>query len=62
MNEQLFEVFSGAPNRNPKWIGTSRSKEEAEARMAKLAADKPGKYFVWFGAEQQLVSAVDTAV
>ena len=56
----LFEIFSGDPKKNPKWIGTARSKEEAEERMAKLAAEKPGEYFVWFGPKQQLIAEVDT--
>jgi hypothetical protein len=60
MSAQLFEIFSGDPKKNPMWIGTARSKEEAEARMAKLAAEKPGKYFIWFGPTQEAVAEVDT--
>ena len=60
MSAQLFEVFSGEPQRDPMWIGTEQSREKAEERMAKLAAEKPGKYFVWFASSQKVVAEVDT--
>lgn len=44
--EPLFDIFSGEIN-HPTWLETVEGLDRARERMTRLAAEKPGHYFVY---------------
>jgi hypothetical protein len=47
MPEQTFDVWSGTPEKNGKWLETVTGLASARKRMKELAAKTPGQYFIF---------------
>lgn len=47
MKETTFDIFSGEPDRAPVWIDAVDGLSKARARLQDIAAEKPGKYFLF---------------
>ena len=54
MSVPTFDIFSGAPDRDARWIEAVSGLGEAKQRTDGLAAKEPGKYFV-FDCHQHLI-------
>jgi len=47
MQEPTFDIWSGIPEKNGKWLETVAGLGNARRRMKDLAAQAPGKYFIF---------------
>jgi hypothetical protein len=56
-----FDVFSGRIEREPMWLETARSVDEAIERMKDRARTKPGPYFVYCCESSKVVESIDTS-
>lgn len=57
----LFDIFQGHySGKNAIWVAAARGLAAARERMAQLAADKPGAYFVFSTRDQLVLAIVDT--
>lgn len=45
--EPQFDIFSGEINKHPMWLETVEGLDRARERMTRIAAEKPGHYFVY---------------
>jgi hypothetical protein len=55
-----FHIFSGAIGDDLLWINCVEGLAAANEEMLRLAAEKPGKYFVFFIPKKQVMAQVDT--
>ena len=60
MQEPIFDILSGIPGRNAKWLESVPGLTNAERRMEELAAATPGKYFVFNAWNSCVLVQVDT--
>ena len=57
----LFDIFQGHySGKNAIWVAAARGLAAARERMAQLAADKPGPYFVFSTRDQLVLAIIDT--
>jgi hypothetical protein len=61
MEHPVFDIFSGRLEKEPMWLETAHSLNEAIERMNQRAQQKPGPYFVYCCQTQQVLDAVDTS-
>jgi len=47
MQEPTFDIWSGIPEKSGKWLETVAGLGNARRRMKELAAQTPGKYFIF---------------
>ena len=47
MQEPTFDILSGAPGKNARWLEAVPGFANARKRMETLAADSPGPYFIF---------------
>jgi len=47
MQEPTFDIWSGTPDKSGKWLETVAGLGNAQRRMKQLAAQTPGKYFIF---------------
>jgi hypothetical protein len=55
-----FHLFSGIPDRDAIWIEAIEGLANASDRMKKLAAEKPGPYFVFSSFTYTVAAEIDT--
>ena len=60
MDEETFDIFSGAPEENGMWVEAIEGLSSAHQRMGQIAAEKPGKYFLLSNTDQFILTRVDT--
>ncbi len=60
MSEETFDIFSGAPEEYGSWVEAIEGLSSAQQRMEQIAAEKPGKYFLFSSADQSILTQVDT--
>ena len=60
MNEETFDIFSGAPEENGLWVEAIEGLSSAHQRMGQIATEKPGKYFLFSSTDQSILTRVDT--
>jgi hypothetical protein len=60
VNEETFDIFSGAPEENGLWVEAIEGLSSAHQRMGQIAAEKPGRYFLFSTADQSILTRVDT--
>jgi len=58
--EPIFEIFSGTMDRYAMWIQSVAGLAQARERMEQIAAEKPGKYFVFSTANHTILAEIDT--
>lgn len=57
----LFDIFQGHySGKNAIWVSAARGLAAARERMAQIAANKPGPYFVFSSREQLVLAILDT--
>jgi hypothetical protein len=60
MNEETIDIFAGAPEENGLWVEAIKGLSSADHRMREIAAEKPGKYFLFSSNDQSILTRVDT--
>jgi hypothetical protein len=60
VDEERFDIFSGAPEENGLWVEAIEGFSNARQRMEQMAAEKPGKYFLLSTTEQSILTRVNT--
>jgi hypothetical protein len=60
MCDTPFDIFSGLPGKNAKWVESAAGLDAAKQRMKQLAAQHPGSYFIFNTWNLCVVSEVDT--
>jgi hypothetical protein len=60
VSEETFDIFSGAPAEHGRWVEAVEGLASARRRMGQIAAEKPGKYFLFSDADQSILTQIDT--
>lgn len=60
MQEPTFDIFSGKIGENPVWMEAVEGLSHARARMNDLAAQIPGRYFVYSLSKRVIVAEIET--
>ncbi|HKV46975.1 MAG TPA: hypothetical protein VJN69_02705 [Candidatus Acidoferrales bacterium] len=55
-----FDIFIGAPDRDALWVCTVRGLANAKERMDQIAAERPGRYFIFYTPERKVLSQIET--
>lgn len=55
-----FDIFSGQIDKNAMWIETVEGLSNARERMERIAAEKPGQYFVFSSLTHSVLAQVET--
>ena len=59
MNETTFDIFSGAPEENGLWVEAVEGLSNARQRMGQIAAQKPGKYFLFSRSSHSILTRIN---
>jgi len=57
---ETFEIFSGAPEEHGLWVEAIEGFSNARQRMGQIAAEKPGKYFLFSRSSQSFPTRIET--
>lgn len=60
MKRPTFDVFSGTPGEDPLWLESVEGLSNARERMEQLAANEPGRYFVFSPLNNATLSRIET--
>ena len=60
MKRPTFDVFSGTPGEDPLWLETVEGLSNARERMEQLAANEPGRYFVFSPLTNATLSRIES--
>ena len=60
MDEETFDIFSGAPEEQGLWVEAIAGLSNARQRMAQMAAETPGKYFLFSGCSPSILARTQT--
>jgi hypothetical protein len=60
VSEETFDIFSGAPEEHSRWVESVEGLASARRRMGQIATETPGKYFLLSGADQSILTQVNT--
>jgi hypothetical protein len=60
MLEPTFDIFSGTPDKDALWLEAVSGLERARLRMHRIAAEKPGRYFLFRTQSQSVVASIDS--
>jgi hypothetical protein len=60
MQESTFDILSGTPGKNAKWLESVSGLTNARKRMEGLAAETPGQYFIFNPWNSCVLLQVDT--
>lgn len=55
-----FDIFTGAPDRDAVWVCAVRGLANAKERMDQIAAQRPGRYFIFYPPERTILAQVET--
>lgn len=55
-----FDIFSGAPDRNAAWVCAVRGLANAKERMDEIAAERPGRYFLFYAPDRSILAQTET--
>ena len=55
-----FDIFSGAVDHNATWVCATEGLANARERMDKIAAERPGRYFIFYAPDRNVVAQTDT--
>src|SRR5579872_4186606 len=59
-NEPRFDIFSGATDKDTMWMESVEGLANARKRMEEIAAQVPGKYFVFSTGSHSILAQIDT--
>lgn len=57
--ETKYDIFSGGPAEFPMWLETVAGLSNARERMEIIAAEKPGRYFIFSAVTQTMVAQIE---
>ena len=57
----LYHVFSGEPDKEPRWLCSLRGVDLAMQEMANRSGEEPGSYFVFSVRLRKLVASINTS-
>jgi hypothetical protein len=60
MKEPLFDVFSGASEKDAVWLESVEGLSDTRRRMERLAANVPGAYFLYSPLSHSILAKIDT--
>jgi hypothetical protein len=60
VDEETFDIFSGASDENGLWVEAIEGLSNARQRMKQIATEKPGKYFLFSGSSQSILTRIET--
>ena len=60
MKIPVFDIFSGAPDRDARWLETVEGLGASLERLNEIAAENPGRYFVFDPREHLVRVCIDT--
>jgi DNA-binding response OmpR family regulator len=55
-----FDIFSGVPDRDAVWICSVRGLANAKERMDAIAAEQPGRYFIFYALDRSILAETET--
>ena len=55
-----FDIFAGAPDRDAVWLCAVEGLANAKEHMERIAAEKPGRYFIFYAPERTILSQTET--
>jgi hypothetical protein len=58
--DSCYDIFRGTLDEIDTWLEAVIGVNEAKMRMEQIAAEKPGKYFVFCIVDQSMIASVDT--
>jgi hypothetical protein len=59
-SEPNFDIFSGVPDKNAVWVECVRGLSNARERMGQIAAEKPGRYFLFSLQSHSVLARIET--
>jgi hypothetical protein len=59
VEEPTFDIFRGTPNKDAVWIEAVKGLAAARERMKQIAAEKPGKYFLFSTSSQAILARIE---
>ena len=60
LEEPKFDIFSGQIENNAMWLESVEGLSKARDRMRQIAAEKPGRYFVFSPASNSVLAETET--
>ena len=60
MRTPVFDIFSGVPDRDARWLETVEGLGASFDRMKEIAAENPGRYFIFDPREHVVRLCIDT--
>lgn len=61
MDEPSLDIFSGELDKDAMWLESAESLSKARERMEKIAAEKPGRYFIYSVRSHAVLAQIDTS-
>jgi len=58
--DDSFDIFSGTPEAHALWVEAIEGFSNARQRMGQIAAEKPGKYFLFSCSSQSFPTRIET--
>lgn len=55
-----FDIFAGVPDRDAVWVCTVRGLANARERMERIAAERPGRYFIFYAPDRTILAQTET--
>jgi hypothetical protein len=56
----MFDIFSGSPPNNAIWLEAVEGLSNARERMEQIAAENPGKYFIFSVGSRTVLAEIET--
>jgi hypothetical protein len=60
MTEERFDIFLGNPDDGPLWLETASGLSKARERMGQIAAERPGRYFLFSLQSHTVFAQIET--
>lgn len=60
MRKLTFEIFSGELEKDARCLEAVQGPASAQERMKQIAAERPGKYFIFCVADSSVLESMDT--
>jgi hypothetical protein len=60
VNEGTFDIFSGVPEEHGVFVEAVEGLSNAQRRMGQIAAQEPGKYYLFSGSSQSIFARMQT--
>jgi hypothetical protein len=59
-SEPRFDIFSGAPDKDALWVECVCGLSNAREQMERIAAQKPGRYFLFSLLSHSILAEIET--